>query len=84
MLAGWSAVAAGVWAFDIVEAAEAAKATRGDAQGTAGVFAGGIEAGDAFNAFSSDFLHRLFSFLQVLIDRVHYTPKRMHCALAVD
>lgn len=78
MLAGWSAVAAGVRAFDIVEAA---KAARGDAQGTAGVFASGVEAGDAF---SSDFLHRLFPFLQVLIDRVHYTPKWMHCAVAVD
>ena len=55
-------MAAGVRAFDVVEAAEAAKTARGDAQGAAGVFAGGVEAGDAFNAFASDFRYRLFPF----------------------
>ena len=57
-------------AFDVVEAAEAAKTARGDAQGAAGVFAGGVEAGDAFNASTRSMRSRaIFGIGFFLFDR---------------
>ena len=44
---------------DAVEAAEAAKRTRGDAEGAAGVFVARIDAGGAFDALAFYFVHRL-------------------------